>query len=174
MANVVDLSLGEIIDEVVENDLVDFCYVARDVVRVSIGGNVMTYPSDEASSFLKQLLRGWRRTPSAVQTYMSAATLETHLTSLLPSPRRREEEAEQPPRDVDDTRLRWSMQYDNYLDLLLAMSKELGLIVGFTKHPKRHAITVLTRATAVEMSYVDAFEYLSETVVEEIRRRVSI
>ncbi len=160
------------IDEVVENDLVDFCYVARDVVRVSIGGNVLTYPADEASSFLEQLLRGWKRTPSAVQTYMSAATLETHLTSLLPSPRRREAE-QKGTDDADKTRLRWTMQYDNYLDLLLAISKELGLIIGFTKHSKRRAVTILTRATAVEMSYLDAFEYLSGTIVEEIRRRVS-
>ena len=64
-------------------------------------------------------------------------------------------------------------KYNSYLNLTLAMSKEMGLIVDFSRDAKSDLITIQTAATAIEMSSVDAFEYLSDIIAEEMRRRES-
>lgn len=160
------------IDAVVENHLADFCYVAKDVVRLSIGGHVVTFSFAEGSRFLGLLLSGWKQTPPSVQTYMSAASLETPAVSYVPSPQLKAAKLEGGA-GQEKKRSQWTLQYDSYLDLILAIAKEMELIVGFTKHSDRDVITILTQATAIEMSNLDAYEYLSGIIVEELRRRVS-
>jgi hypothetical protein len=160
------------IDEVVENHLADFCYVAKDVVRLSIGGHVVTFSFAEGTRFLVLLLSGWKQTPPSVQTYMSAASLETPAISDVPSPQLKAAKLEGGA-GQEKKRSQWTLQYDSYLDLILAIAKEMELIIGFTKHSNRDVITILTQATAIEMSNLDAYEYLSGIIVEELRRRVS-
>lgn len=172
LANDRSVSIGEMIDEVVENRLADFCYVAKDVIRLSIGGHVVTFSFAEGTRFLGLLLSGWRQTPPSVQTYMAAASLEKPAASDVPSPQLETGKLESGAgRAVELSK--WTHQYDSYLDLTLAIAKELNLIVGFKKHPDRDVITILTQATAIEMSNLDAFEYLSGVIVEELRRQVS-
>ncbi len=165
------LSLGELIDVVVDHHLVDYCYIARDEVRISIRGNVLTYPTRDARTFLALLLEGWKRTPASVQTYLSAASTASPATYAAAS-ETREGPEEDVARPTEETRPRWPGRYENYLNTVLAISEEMGLIVGFRKHSDRNVITILTQATKVEMSYIDAFEYLTSIIVQELRRRV--
>lgn len=155
----------------VEKRLVDYCFIAPDEVRVSIGGTVLSFTAEDARSFLALLLTGWRGTPASIQTYLSAASTrssppfatKSHTSDLPEGDGSSAVEGDEPP---------WPVGYANYLDIVLAMAEEMDLIVGFTKHPQRDAITILTKATKVEMSFIDAFEYLSSIVVQELRRRV--
>lgn len=175
LANDRSVSIGKMIDEVVENHLADFCYVAKDVVRLSIGGHVVSFSFAEGSRFLGLLLSGWRQTPPSVQTYMSAASLEKPAASAasdVPTPQLETAQLEGGA-GPEMKRSKWTPQYDSYLDLTLAIAKEMELIVGFNKHSERDAITILTQATAIDMSNLDAFEYLSGIIVEELRRQVS-
>lgn len=156
----------------VDNHLVDYCYIARDDIRVSIRGTVLSFSSQDARSFLALLLAGWKRTPASVQTYLSAASTSS-APSIGPSSRAGEIPEGDGSGALEEYESSWPAGYTNYLNIVLAMAEELELIAGFTKHPKRTAITILTQATKVEMSYIDAFEYLSSIIAQELRRRVA-
>jgi hypothetical protein len=160
------------IEEVVENHLADYCYIARDFIRISVGGNVVSFSSGEGFRFLGLLLRGWKQTPSSVQTFMSAASIEEKSAAdtapehpAAAKSQAMESDQQHPPN--------WMSKYNSYLNLTLAMSKEMGLIVDFSRDAKSDLITIQTAATAIEMSSVDAFEYLSDIIAEEMRRRES-
>jgi hypothetical protein len=158
--------LGELVELAVDYELVEACNVTKDVVVVTISGLQLTFAKDEARGFLSNLLAGWARSQPAPQVTMAPELRRRSLFTPFP---------------VDSTGSSGltlasnggpSVSPENdeaYVDAVLNCAEKLNLIEGFNKDRASHRVTLKTKATTTDMTYYETLEYLTSTILEELR-----
>ncbi len=171
--------LGELMELAMDNRLIDFCYMAPEGIVVSIGGRPLTFDTPAARSFLSSLLQGWARS----ETQLQPATLAVELRERLTPPATPPAQPPLPSVDFGDgsgvalgNTTPWNIPEDAslasneaYVDAVLSCAEKLNLIEGFSKDRTRHRVKLKTRATTADMSYFETLEYLTGSILDELR-----
>lgn len=188
LADISQTTLGELIELAVEKELVEFCYLARSVVVISIGGHQLSYPPEEARSFLRTLMQGWSRAraPHEKEAHPMEALRGTLFpTGAGPSGQKQPEAARPPgptgsasPTEVEAKSSAAGMRAgrsgvisssEDYIDAVLSFAEEMRLIEGFDKDERTGRVTLHTQATTTEMTYFETLEYLTNSILHELR-----
>lgn len=187
-------TLCEKLELALEHHLVDFCYLTRKAVVLSMGGHPLSYSHEEARSFLDVLLKGWaqyqkpsggKSTQEGVVEASAAPVIEQAESILAPQPpsgeavpeperaaepAQEEGPAEEVPAPTDEPAEAPPVQpSEGYIDAVLAFAEAMRLIESFDKDDRTHKVTLRTSAATTEMSYFDTLEYLTTSILEELR-----
>lgn len=173
--------LGELIELAVDHRLVDFCHVAPDQVVVSLGGRPFTFAPGEARAFLGNLVQGWIRSEeqrkpasAATEAYSQSTPVPTVAAQTVPIQSTRASASSQNHAirggsngtvEVDEP----AVSDDTYVDAVLSCAAKLRLIEGYQKDQASHRITLKTQATTADMSYFETLEYLTGSILDELR-----
>jgi hypothetical protein len=163
------IKLGELIELAIEEELIQFCYIARKVVIISLGRHQLSFPPDEARTFLRALVQGWSRArlpgeaeprahgPREAEPGPPPAPAPTSPLQPTPEIPREESTSQQPPTS------------EEYIELILSFSQRLGIIKDYYKDPYTRKVTLQTRDTTTDMSYFDTLEYLMDSILDMLR-----
>ena len=150
-----DHSVGEILDQLLTDELIDACHITGDHVTIIQGTKRHVFPYQQARTFLMGMLRGrsWNLNPSNQEQPFS------HLRAID-----KNREA-----DTEKRRLSYgSRGVEPALDELLEMAREMELIEGFEKSADEHTVTVILSACQTQMSYEEAITFLAECVLYKL------
>ena len=150
-----DHSVGEILDQLLSDELIDACHITGDHVTIIQGPKRHVFPYQQARTFLMGMLRGrsWNLNPSGHEQPFS------HLRAV---DKNRESEPEK-------QRLSYGLPgIEPALDELLEIAKNMELIEGFEKSAGERNITVILSACQTQMSYEEAITFLAECVLYKL------
>ncbi len=174
MAAFVETSFGQLIEQAVAIELVDYCYVARSVVTLSIGGKPLSFSTEEARSFLSTLLAGWSRHQASQSIERESKRADapsitsfSHLFGSRPDAPRSSREATPFPEVASERHSEVSIEV--FLDHAVAYAKQLKLIKSCFKNRSMKMVQLHTWATTIEMSYEETLEYLLQSILDELR-----
>ncbi len=168
--------IGDLIDQVVEKELVDFCYVARNTVVVAIGGRQFTFATSEGRDFLSSLVAGWAHS----QGRGGHATLASDIRGRTSTQSAPVQQINPAGADVafeklqgilnrSASRLQSTGSNREYLDTVLTLATNLNVIEGYEKDEPARRIKLRTNATVADLTYIEALEYLTSSILEELR-----
>lgn len=168
--------LGELIERAVDNKLVDYCHVAPDVVVVSVGGQPFTFAPGEARAFLGNMVQGWIRTGERHKAGVAPVDAHVQRGPVPVAPTQKVRPSLSLQNHAGNSTLNGKVGGDGpvlsdetYVDAVLSCAAKLRLIEGYQKDRASHRIMLKTQATTADMSYFETLEYLTGSILDELR-----
>ena len=151
--------MGELIELAVEAELVEFCYLARGMLVVSIGGHQLSYEREEGGSFLRTLVQGYVHAPAEQRAYGPgrAGTLP-----FVPAAEPEHGGAGETDLPAD------SILGEGFLEAVLELAEQMRLIRGYEQDAQTGRVTLYTPAVTAEMTSSEALEYLTNSILHEL------
>ncbi len=180
MPSPADESLGDLIEQALERELIDHCYVTKEAVTLSVGGKSLAFDRDEGRRFLGFLLYGWSRqqqtegkaTSSQPKRSRPAAFaipgISLHGIEVLPEwkrkPRWEESECSSDAEGASP-----GQPYADLLGSALSFAKCISVLKEYTEDRQTNTVLLKTEATTVDLPHRQALEYVLYGILEELR-----
>ncbi|MEX0601119.1 MAG: hypothetical protein WD021_07960 [Rhodothermales bacterium] len=144
------VSVGDIIDRLLEKSLIDACHMTREYVTVVQGTKRHSISYKKARTFLMSLLRGrsWEQNAS---TSAEAELMPLRAVSAARGLRT----------ETDRTA-------DPALDELLRVAAEMHLIKEYARDAETRSVAIELAACRIEMREAEAVAYLAECILHEL------
>ena len=153
-------SLGDLIELAVEAELVEFCYLAREVLVIAVGGHQLSFEPAEGGAFLRSLVQGWVQAPAERRGGRTSREARQPLTAAAPPPAAAPAEESQAPFG--------SGAGEGFLEAVLELAEGMGLIRGYEQDGPRRRVKLYTPMASAEMTSSEALEYLTESILHEL------
>lgn len=158
-----DQSVGEILDQLLSDELIDACHITAAHVTIVQGSTRHTFPYQQARTFLMGMLRGrsWNLNPRHEGEELGAsprrALEKARKTSFAGKERGSGSKSPSMPGSIEAP-----------LDELLDMSREMELIEGYEKDRESNFVTIILSACQAKMSFEEAITFLAECVLYKL------
>ena len=166
-------SLGELIELAIDSGLADSCHVARGTVVITLGGRALTFDAPGARRFLGMLLEAWERTESGATPLPygtgGVGAGRAAADGLVPPVAVSRTESIRDAASAVELLQNPAPTDEAYVDAVLSLAGRLRLIESYRKNQAANRIVLRTRATTTEMSYLETLEYLTGSILEELR-----
>lgn len=168
-----DLSVGELLEQLLADSLIDACQISGDSLTIVQGTKRHSFPYRQARTFLAGMLRGrsWNLKPND-----EVAGGVADLPEGRESPRL--EVAEPDPTEpdlpeIDSIVLESSTPPDAHslepaLEALLSMAKEMALIKGWERDSTQRSVTIILSACRTQLHFDEAVLFLSECILYKL------
>lgn len=155
-----DLSVGELLEQLLADSLIDACQISGESLTIVQGTNRHSFPYDQAHTFLTGMLRGrsWNLKPSqgadtaecsdsSAPAPTPAYTPSASETLLAPSP---------------------GSALVPTLESLLSMATEMDLIEAWERDADGESVTIVLPACRTQLRSDEAVNFLSECILHQL------
>ena len=158
-----DQSVGEILDQLLSDELIDACHITGEHVTIVQGTKRHTFPYQQARTFLMGMLRGrsWNLNPRPEAE-------EPGVSPLRAIDKKREASSVRTENASGSISVTQYGSLEPALDELLEMSREMELIEGHEKDMEGRIVTIILSACQTKMSFEEAITFLAECVLYKL------
>lgn len=176
-----DLSVGELLDQLLADSLIDACHITGDTVTIVQGTKRHNFPYAQARTFLLGMLRGrsWNLNPNQndgdeAKSPLRAVEKERENAEATADPF----SSDAPASAASDAPASAASQHGAgaklarslapALDELLSMAEELELIEGHDKNTADQWVMIHLSACQTQMQFDEAVVFLSECILYKL------
>lgn len=186
-----ELSVGELLEQLLADSLIDACQISGESLTIVQGENRHSFPYDQAHTFLTGMLRGrtWNLKPSeaagaananeAASPRVTGDADPTIAVTASPGPSAAESADQNLPADQNLRGDPSEAGRTPTLESLLSMARDLGLIEEWEHDVGGASVTIALPACRTQLQRDEAMIYLSdcilhrlETIREEVARLI--
>lgn len=171
-----DLSVGELLDQLLADSLIDACHITGDNVTIVQGTKRHSFPYGQARTFLMGMLRGrsWNLKASEPEGDYGLPPLraiekrrEEAIAALAGTDTDVTETYSEPQRPASASR-QYVRALGSALDELLVMAVDMDLIESSSINEVDQTVTIVLSACQTQMQYDEAVVFVTECILYKL------